>query len=118
MVDVDAKFFAYLTEKGFDEKWFFYASVQNLLLYVVSGFSNKNVSTMVGMEEVYVVKTCEYFLKFSGWEEDLDYSPWHKYKNDLLTKDDKAVIIDVCEKYKEYRKELEDYYDRDEITRL
>ena len=116
MVDLDAKFFAYLTEKGFDERWFFYASVQNLLLYVVNGFCNENVAVMVGMEEVYVMLTCQHFLGFDGWKEDLDYSPWYRYKNSLLTNEEESDIIKVCEKYKEYKKELEDYYDRDTLA--
>ena len=116
MTDLDAKFFAYLTEKGFNERWFFLASVQNLLLYVINGFSNSMVADMIGMEEVYVKMSCMHFLDFSGWEKDLDYSPWYKYKNNLLTKEENSDIIKVCEKYKDYRKELDDYYDRDEIT--
>ena len=116
MIDLDDKFFEYLTEKGFDERWFFLASVQNLLLYVINGFSNKKVSDMVGMEEVYVQRACNHFLGFSGWEDDLDYSPWHKFKNDLLTLEENSDIIAVCERYKNYRKELDDYYDRDSVT--
>ena len=116
MVDLDAKFFAYLTEKGFDEKWFFYASIQNLLLYVVNGFSNENVGAMVGLDVKYVEGVCQKVLNFSGWEEDLDYSPWYKYKNNLLTNEENSDIITMCEIYSEYRKELESYYDRDKVA--
>lgn len=116
MTDLDEKFFEYVNEKGFNERWFFLASVQNLLLYVASGFSNDKVGTMIGLDETYVRKVCEHFLGFGGWEKDLDYSPWHKFRNDLLTLEENSDIIAVCERYKNYRKELDDYYDRDEIT--
>ena len=116
MNELDEKFFEYLKEKGFNERWFFLASIQNLLLYVISGFSNEKVADMVGLDVEYVQMACENFLDFKGWDEDLNYSPWYKYKNNLLTIDDKAVIIDVCIRYETYRKELDDYYERDEIA--
>ena len=115
-MNIDEKFFEYLTKKGFNERWFYLASVQNLLLYVMNGFSNKNVSDIIGLEEEYIQKVCQYFLGFDGWEEDLDYSPWYKYKNDLLTKEENSDIIVVCEKYQDYKKELDDYYERDKVT--
>lgn len=116
MNDLDEKFFEYLKEKGFSENWFFLASVQNLLLYAVSGFSNKTVAVMVGLDEEYVEKACQSFLGFDGWEEDLDYNPWYKYKKDLLTEEENSDIIMICLRYKTYRKELDDYYERDEIA--
>lgn len=115
-MEIDEKFFEYLKQKGFNERWFFLASVQNLLLYVINGFSNKNVASMVGLDEKYIQGACETFLEFSGWEEDLDYSPWYKYKSKLLTKEENSDIIRICEKYEDYRKELDEFYERDEIT--
>ena len=115
-MDLDEKFFEYLKIRGFDERWFYLASLQNLLLYVISGFSNKYVAGMVGLGEEYVQIACQNFLGFDGWEEDLTYSPWYKYKNELLTKEEDYDIIKICERYKEYRKELDDYYDRDEVA--
>lgn len=116
MNELDKEFFEYLTTKGFNERWFFLASVQNLLLYIVSGFSNNKIADMIGMEEMYVKMSSKHFLGFEGWEEDLDYSPWHKFKNDLLTIEENSDILSICMRYKNYRKELDDYYDRDEIT--
>lgn len=116
MNELDYKFFDYLKEKGFNERWFLLASVQNLLLYVASGFSNEKVADMIGLDKKYVDVVCKKFLEFEGWEEDLDYSPWYKYKNDLLTIEENYDIMVVCQKYADYRKELDDYYERDEIA--
>jgi len=112
-MDLDEKFFEYLTEKGFNERWFYLASLQNLLLFVVSGFPNNIVASMTGLGEEYVEIACQNFLGFSGWEVDLNYSPWYKYKNNLLTKEEDSDIIEICEKYSKYRKELEEYYDNE-----
>jgi hypothetical protein len=112
-MDIDEKFFEYLIQKGFNKRWFFLASVQNLLLFVVSGFSNEMVASMVGLDKEYVSMAAENFLGFSGWEENLTYSPWYKYKNNHLTKEKDSDIIVICERYKEYRKELDDYYDKE-----
>jgi hypothetical protein len=112
-MDIDEEFFEYLSTKGFNERWFFLASVQNLLLYVVNGFSNEKVSGMVGLEKEYVQAACKEFLEFDGWEEDLDYSPLYKHKNDLLTNEKECAII---EKYIDYRKELDGYYERDTVA--
>lgn len=115
-MELDEKFFEHVKEKGFSKRWFFLASIQNLLLYVMSGFSNSKVADMVGLEEKYVEIACKNFLGFDGWEEDLGYSPWYKYQNSLLTNEENYDIIEVCVAYKNYRKELDDYYERDEIT--
>jgi len=110
---IDEEFFEYLKQKGFSARWFFLASVQNLLLFVVSGFSNKFVSDMVGLDEEYVKMACRNFLGFDGWEENLSYSPWYKFKNDDLTNLEEC---DIIQRYIEYRKELDEYYERDEIA--
>jgi hypothetical protein len=112
-MNLDEEFFEYLKKKGFSERWFFLASLQNLLLYVANGFSNETVSKMVSLEKKYVQVACREFLGFDGWEEDLDYSPLYRSRNDLLTNEEERVIMD---KYIEYRKELDDYYERDEVT--
>lgn len=115
-MNMDEKFFEYLTQRGFNARWFFLASLQNLLLFVVSGFTNEKISSMTALDKEYVELACENFLGFKGWEEELDYSPWYKYKNNLLTKEEDYDIIDICERYKIYRKELDGYYERDEIA--
>lgn len=115
-MNFDEEFFTYLKAKGFNERWFFLASLQNLFLYVINGFSNDHVASMVGLDKEYVEIACQDFLGFDGWEEDLTYSPWYKYRNNLLTKEENSDIIDICERYKEYKKELDDYYDSDEVA--
>jgi hypothetical protein len=112
-MNLDEQFFEHLSNKGFSERWFYLSSVQNLLLYVVNGFSNETVATMIGLDSQYVRIVCESFLDFSGWEEDLDYSPLFRSKEDLLTNQQERDIMD---KYGEYRKELDGYYERDEIA--
>jgi len=114
---LDDDFFKYLKEKGFDERWLLLASMQGILLYVMSGFSNKTIAKMVsGLDETYIQAVCTMFLDFDGWEEDLDYNPWYLYKKDRLTEEGVYDIISICKKYEKYRKELEDYYDRGTIT--
>jgi transposase len=112
-MNLDDEFFEYLKRKGFNERWFFMASVQNLLLYVANGFSNRKVAKMVGLEEKYIQGACREFLDFDGWKDDLDYSPLYRSRNDLLTNEEERAIMD---RYIEYRKELDDYYERDEVT--
>ena len=115
-MNFDEEFFEYLTKKGFNERWFFLASLQNLFLYVVNGFSNEHVASMVNLEKEYVEIAAQDFLGFPGWEDDLDYSPWYKYKNNLLTKEENSDIIEICERYQDYREELDGYYERENTS--
>jgi len=84
----------------------------------MSGFSNKTIaeSMIDGLDVSYISKTCGVFPEFDGWEEDLDYNPWYKYNNDLLTEEEDHDIIEICKRYEHYRKELDKYYDRGTLT--
>lgn len=114
MNNIDDEFFNYLEGKGFNERWFYLASLQNLFLYVVNGFSNENTAIMTGLCDAdYVKIACQEFLGFDGWEEDLDYSPLFKHRNNSLTNEKES---DIIKRYIEYRKELDDFYDRDEVA--
>ena len=105
-----------------------YVAINDILLQCVSGLANEKISFSTDLDLEYVEATLYSYLGFSGWDCDLDLSPWYVYQsvsgnkfafekkiNDLtkLLKDD---IIDlayrVCSIYESIQKEIEKFYER------
>lgn len=100
-------------------------AVQEVLILIASGYSNKSVSRRLEMEEDYVSEVCQEFLKFPGYEEDLDINPYFAFRRSvsfddfvfeikLLTKVlDKDCIVwyNVSEEYDKIRKEVDSFYE-------
>jgi hypothetical protein len=104
---------------------------EELLLLCVSGLSNKSIAYHLDMDVDYVEKAVSEFLLFEGWEYDLDINPFYVYNNHkeyqdfcetsltitpLLDKTQLNKSYNLCQKFEKIRKEINKYYDNNQIT--
>jgi hypothetical protein len=102
-----------------------------LLLLCVSGLTNRSIAYHLDMDIEYVEKVVQEFLKFRGWDYDLDINPFHVYNNHkeyedfcetsriitpLLNKTEMNKSYNLCRKFEKLRKEINEYYDNNKIT--
>jgi hypothetical protein len=104
-------------------------SDDRILMGVVTGLSNKQICNYVNLDEKLIRATVEQYFKaipnFSGWSEDLDFSPIMVYNNKHSTlygysksvkeingnvsESDIYLSYCICVIYKDYEKELAKY---------
>lgn len=103
-------------------------AVQEILLFCVSGRSVRSISLYLNVSEEYVREVLYEFLKFQGFEYDLDLSPISVFKRhkdfdsfviEIQTLSpvtiDKEFIIwyNICNKYDSIREEIAKFYGTD-----
>ena len=102
-------------------------AVYEILLFSVSGRSNLSISRYLDMDIDYVSDVLQEFLKFQGFEYDLDINPscvFDRVTNfDEFVEDiklisplsfDKEMILwySVCNKFDSIRKEIDNFYEQ------
>ncbi len=102
-----------------------YMAVEPIVKLCADGRSNSFISRKLNLDISYVSFTLKEFLRFPGWEEDLDISPLSVYNlsyrdfivyktnmRSLSSTIDKNTInksFNICRSYHTIRKEIEEY---------
>jgi len=105
-----------------------YIAVNDILNMSVNGFSNTTIARELDTDCRYVRDAVTSFLKFYGWDNDLDISPIYIYnycKNDyllfvskckaispVLSREDIFMAYSICKEYNKIQKEIENYNDK------
>jgi len=100
-------------------------SVYEILNDCCSGFSNKSISDFYDIPEDYIRKLLKRYLKFTGWEKDLDINPlmiYNKVVGDeesfyafampagVLTKDELLTSYKACKIFDRMERKLNKFY--------
>jgi hypothetical protein len=104
-----------------------YISVKPILIKSLSGYSNHRIALSLNEDIEYIVNILYEFLKFDGWDEDLEFNPiatFNKIKGNLENYRQEVLqnssitnirLIDktfyLCERYyKRIEREIQKYY--------
>lgn len=88
-----------------------YIAVYDIIRLVVSGTSNRDIAEILNESEDYIESVSLEFLDFSGYKENLDFSPILQYKR-LLNRGKQYPFFVQCEKFVEIKTKVEEYYGR------
>jgi hypothetical protein len=103
-------------------------AVEPILQFVVSGFSNSRVASLLELDEDYVKEVSQEFLDFSGNTEELEENPLYYYRQITSPENIQHVVdelgLDIeqkvwytrCTVYTEIRRKVDEFYDT--VTRL
>jgi hypothetical protein len=88
-----------------------YIAVYDIIRLVVSGTSNRDISEILNETEDYIESVVLEFLEFSGYKENLDFSPILQYQR-LINKGKQYPFFPQCEKFLEIKRRVDLYYER------
>jgi hypothetical protein len=98
-------------------------AVNDILILIVSGYSNKTVAKRLDMDEDYISEVARDFLGFSGLNEDMDINPYFAFRRSTSLEDfiheiqiispldiNYTLWYNICNTYNEIDKELSSFY--------
>lgn len=104
-----------------------YIAVNDILLCCATGLSNSTIANKYSNNTNYIKDVLNEFLNFSGWEYDLDINTYYVYDTagenpdsfkmminlltPLLNDDEIEKAFNICKKYKEIKKRIDEYYE-------
>jgi len=115
----------YKNKFNIDEKVIDYIALNDIFSMSVNGFSNTTIARELEVDCRYIRDALISFLKFYGWENDLDISPMRVYDyckgnyirfckeikilSPILTRKEISIAYPICKEYEKIRKELLKY---------
>jgi|WetSurMetagenome_2_1015567.scaffolds.fasta_scaffold271736_2 hypothetical protein len=88
-----------------------YIAVYDIIRLVVSGTSNRDIADILYESEDYVESVTLEFLDFSGYKENLDFSPILQYQR-LINRGKQYPFFSQCERFLDIKRKVDDYYAR------
>lgn len=104
-----------------------YIAIKDIIRDCVVGYSNSTIARRNKQKVSYVLEVLTGYLWFTGWLDDLDFSPMALYEKSNgiklayeqeinMVSSFSQVIVDmsfeICRRYEQIEKELEKYYDK------